>query len=340
MYYPVVYIFGVTASGKTRLSIDIWEELNKKNIKSEIVNCDSMQLYKGFDIGTGKVSKDIKDRVPHHLLDILEDTDECTVSRYISIATKTIDEIHARNSIPIVVGGSHMYIKGLIWKSLMDPTGQSPKIITNLEHLSNDELFTRLQILDPNRAKQLHCNDRRRVLRSLEIFYETGQTFNENISQYEFKLRYYPSILICIENLQIEHCINLRVHNMVQDGIFNEVILLKERLIENESSGILQSIAYKEFKPAIDILETLEDTHEVVKQCIKKLQLKTLQYSRKQRKYIKKHLMNTSTPVHKLVYKGTIIDNSSNMDANYLNDDLMWYNDIVMPAIKLIIDII
>lgn len=62
-----------------------------------------------------------------------------------------------------------MYIKGLIWKSLMDPTGQSPKIITNLEHLSNDELFTRLQILDPNRAKQLHCNDRRRVLRSLEV---------------------------------------------------------------------------------------------------------------------------------------------------------------------------
>ncbi|OII73148.1 tRNA delta-isopentenylpyrophosphate transferase [Cryptosporidium ubiquitum] len=132
-----------------------------------------MQIYKGFDIGTAKVSKEIRNTIPHHLLDVFDVNEDCTASKYISLAIPIIDGLISKNTIPIIVGGTHMYLKALIWESIIDSKTDNDvnPSIKDEEYLefTNRELFEQLSKIDPERASSLHINDRRKMIRGIEV---------------------------------------------------------------------------------------------------------------------------------------------------------------------------
>ncbi|CUV06679.1 unnamed protein product [Cryptosporidium hominis] len=311
---PVIFIFGTTASGKTRLSIDIWKYLDKKGFKSEIINCDSMQLYKGFDIGTAKVSKEIRNRIPHHLLDVFDIDEDCTASKYISIAVPIIDRLISQNVTPIIVGGTHMYLKALIWKSLIDSqtcSSVNPSIKDEeYSKFTNEDLLEQLSKIDPERALSLNINDRRKIIRGIEIYNTNGLTFTELKKIHPYKVRYNNSVLFWVRNNNVRECIDIRINEMINDGLLKEVFLLKERLLNcNKYIGLLQGIAYKEFIDILDKKTKIEDiSEEELNICIENLRIKTFQYSKRQEKFIKKHIINRGLNVNILEFDGEVSD--------------------------------
>ncbi|KRT85541.1 hypothetical protein AMK59_2458 [Oryctes borbonicus] len=162
---PLIIILGATGSGKTKLSLELAQKFN-----SEIISADSMQLYKGLDIITAKATPQEQKLVPHHLIDILHPHECYTVLDFRNKALEIINDLHMKNKIPIVVGGTNYYIESLLWKILVEDPGNPrisvPGISPNNEHeLSSEELHKRLQQLDPNMAKRLHPNNKRKILR-------------------------------------------------------------------------------------------------------------------------------------------------------------------------------
>ncbi|KAH8584310.1 tRNA delta-isopentenylpyrophosphate transferase [Cryptosporidium sp. chipmunk genotype I] len=312
---PVIFIFGTTASGKTRLSVDIWKYLDSKGFKSEIINCDSMQLYKGFDVGTAKVSREIRSTIPHHLIDIFDINEDCTASKYIRLAVPIIDKLISEHIIPIIVGGTHMYLKALIWESLIDSqtcNSVNPSIKDEeYSNFTNKELLEKLSKIDPVRASSLHINDRRKMIRGIETYNTTGLTFTELTKIYPYKVRYNNSLLFWIRNKKIHEYIDMRINEMINNGLLKEVFLLKERLLTcNKYIGLLQGIAYKEFITVLQNKANIQDiSEEELNVCIDNLRTKTLQYSKRQEKFIKKHIINRGLDVNILEFDVEVSDN-------------------------------
>ncbi|KAJ1610568.1 putative tRNA delta(2)-isopentenylpyrophosphate transferase [Cryptosporidium canis] len=178
-----------------------------------------MQLYKGFDVGTAKVSKKIRSEIPHHLLDVLEIHDECTASKYISLALPIVDRLICEGKVPIIVGGTHMYMKALIWESIIDSQAGNtvnPSIKDEeYSFLTNEELHKQLLEIDPERASSLHINDRRKIIRGIEIYKKTGLTFTESTKLHPYKVRYNNTLLFWIKNSRIKDHIEIRINQMI-----------------------------------------------------------------------------------------------------------------------------
>ncbi|KAH8739365.1 tRNA delta-isopentenylpyrophosphate transferase [Cryptosporidium ryanae] len=273
-----------------------------------------MQLYKGFDIGTAKVSKKIRKEIPHHLLDILDLDQECTSSKYVKLAVPIIDRLLKKRVIPIIVGGTHVYLKSLIWESIVSSSEdmELPPSLSDEKYsgLSSEELHRQLFEIDPERASSLHHNDRRRIIRSIEIFKKNNVKFSEICKIFPYKLRYENCLLFWIRNNRIEDNIETRVSEMINEGLLEEAFLLRERIINCEKfTGILQGIGYKELKDILLRRKKIKDiTEEEITEFKRKLKLKTLQYSKKQEKYIRKHLFRDAD-VKTLTFNGGMGDN-------------------------------
>jgi tRNA dimethylallyltransferase len=217
----VVVICGATATGKSDIAIEV-----AKSIGAEIINADSMQLYKGMDIGTAKLSLDERQGVPHHLLDILSVKEDSTVAWYQDLARKTIAEIHSRNQHAIIVGGTGLYIKAILDDLNFPDT--DPVIRARLEseaqEFGTDSLFARLQIEDPAAALAIDRANTRRVIRALEVIEITGKPFTANLPREDSSR--YPDAMqfgLVMEREHLRERIDLRVDQMWEKGFVAEV---------------------------------------------------------------------------------------------------------------------
>ena len=170
----IVCIAGPTASGKTALSIALAEMLN-----GEVVSCDSMQIYKGMDIGTAKPTLAERKNIPHHMLDVAEPWEDFSVSRYCETATPIIEDILARGKPAIIAGGTGLYMDALIRGNAFAPypsTGRREELEALADRKGIEAVLCKLREVDPDSAARLHPSDRKRIIRAMEVFLETGET--------------------------------------------------------------------------------------------------------------------------------------------------------------------
>ena len=266
MSKKIVVICGPTASGKTALSIAL-----AKAFDGEVVSADSMQIYRRMNIGTAKPTKQEMDGVPHHMLDVAEPGEAYSVSRYVEEATACVEDILARGKLPIVCGGTGLYIDGLIRGTDYQPAGTDNGIREQLdgewEAQGAEEMMARLAAVDPDSAARLHLSDKRRILRALEVYLATGETITvHNARTKEIPPRY-EAIMIGLntEPRQILYDrIDRRVGVMLEQGLLQEVqSLLEDGLLEGTAA---QAIGYKELLAYFRGEMTLETAADLIRQ--------------------------------------------------------------------------
>lgn len=235
MSQPLIIICGATATGKSSLAINLALEIG-----AEIINADSMQLYRGMDIGTAKVSLEERKGVPHHLLDILEVSQSASVASYQELARSKISEIWERGNPAIVVGGTGLYIKSIIDE--MDFPDTDPAIRARLEadaeQFGAAAMFLRLQEKDPEAAASIDSANMRRVIRALEVIEATGKPYSANLPE-DVSARYPEAIHIGLEvsRESLAPRILARVDHMWEQGFVSEVEnLIKQGLLEGATA--------------------------------------------------------------------------------------------------------
>lgn len=267
---PLIIICGPTATGKSDLALDLALEIG-----AEIINADSMQLYRGMDIGTAKLALDERRGIPHHLLDILNVSEDASVADYQLRARRVISEIHARGKAAIVVGGTGLYIKSIIDEMNFPET--DPAIRIRLEEeaeaLGTAELFSRLQLLDPEAAAAIDSANTRRIIRALEVFEVTGRPYSANLPSDESVL--YPNALhigLSMSRESLAPRIQARVTKMWEQGLVQEVsTLIEEGLLKGSTAqraiGYAQTIRLiqGEISEAMAIEETVTATRQYVR---------------------------------------------------------------------------
>jgi tRNA dimethylallyltransferase len=247
----IIIITGPTATGKSGLAVNIALELG-----GEIVNCDSMQVYRGMDIGTAK--PDIKEMmgIPHHLLDIVNPDDEFNASLYREYAVPVIKDILNRNRVCLVVGGTGLYIKSLLG-GLFDCPQSDPEIRERLnneyDNHGKDVLYERLKKVDPESASTIHPNDRVRITRSLEVFELTAMPFSSMVSGHLFGDCEFLPLKICLfyERDILYERINMRSIKMFESGLIKET----ERLLSKGYSPDLKPLKSIGYRHAIGYLK-------------------------------------------------------------------------------------
>lgn len=254
---------GPTAVGKTALSILLAKQLN-----GEIINGDSLQVYRQLDIGTAKVTEEEMQGIPHHLINIADIDQTYNASDFKQAAEEAIADILNRGKLPIIVGGSGLYIQGL----LSDMTfGHAPenleyrtKLQNELEIQGSESIWEKLNQIDPKAAENIHPNNSRRVIRALEAIHTSGILFSEQ--QTEEQPAKYDALLIALdcEREKLYQRINQRVDMMVEDGILKEARLLYE-IADKELNQAHKGIGYKEWFPYFDGTISLEEAKENVK---------------------------------------------------------------------------
>lgn len=242
----VIVILGPTASGKTKLSIEL-----AKNINGEIVSADSMQIYKYMDIGTAKPTEEEKQGIEHYLIDEITPDEEFSVARFQQLAIKYIDDIIKREKVPIVSGGTGLYIDSLIYNIEFGDTICDWELRENLKREAlekgNEYLHNKLKEIDPEAAEKIHMNNVKRVIRAIEVYTYTQKTISmhqkesrKNPSKYRFTI-----FGLTMEREKLYERINQRVDQMIEKGLVQEV----KKLIEmgyDKSTIAMQGIGYKE----------------------------------------------------------------------------------------------
>ena len=255
MKKPLIILSGPTASGKTKLSIML-----AKKIGGEIISADSMQVYKGCDIGSAKISIEEMEGVKHHLIDVLEPTDDFNVATFKSMAKDAINEIVSRNHVPIIVGGTGFYIQSVLYDVDFEASiGENPKLRAELEIEAKKKgpqvLYERLKEIDEESAKKLSPNDLRRVIRAIEFYEETKTPISiHNEEQRNKESSYnFAYFVLTDERDKIYKNINDRVDAMISNGLVDEVkgLISKGLSLDNVS---MHGLGYKE------IIEYLNDS--------------------------------------------------------------------------------
>ena len=236
-------VVGATGTGKTQLSLDLAEALATEGRSAEIVNADAMQLYRGMDIGTAKLPIDERRGIPHHLFDALEVTDEAAVAWYQDAARAAIAEIHARGADAILVGGSGLYVSGVLWDFRFPPRNEElrARLEAELESAGAGALFQRLRAADPVAAANIDPRNGRRVVRALEVLAQGGETHGGALP--EAPAFWHPATRILatqVERAQLVEMLDARVEDMWAAGLVDEVERLRGEGLE---SGVTASRA-------------------------------------------------------------------------------------------------
>lgn len=276
--YDVIAIVGPTAVGKTALSIEL-----AKKLDGEIINGDSMQVYRDLNIGTAKITPEEMDGVPHHLLDILEPTDSFSVADYQQAVREKITEIQARGKMPIIVGGTGLYVQAVLYdfrftEEKIDE-GVREAYYTELEKVGPEAMHARLAAVDPETAKAIHPNNTRRVIRALEMA-EHSDVKKSNEAQHQGEKALYHHLIIGLnmDREKLYERINLRVDIMLEQGLVDEVRGLYDRNIRDVQS--IRAIGYKELYDYFDGRETFEQAIENLKQNSRRYAKRQLTYFR------------------------------------------------------------
>ncbi|MFH7831759.1 tRNA (adenosine(37)-N6)-dimethylallyltransferase MiaA [Bacillus luti] len=253
----VAVIIGPTAVGKTKLSIDLAKALN-----GEVISGDSMQIYRTMDIGTAKVTKEEMDGIPHYMVDIKDPEDSFSVAEFQERVRKHIREITERGKLPIIVGGTGLYIQSVLFDYQFTDDAGDVIYREQMEKLALERgveyVHKKLQEVDPESAERIHANNVRRVIRALEIFHTTGEKMSEQIEKQKKELLYDVSLIgLTMDRAMLYDRINLRVDLMMEQGLLEEVEGLYNRGVRDCQS--IQAIGYKEIYDYFENRVSLEE---------------------------------------------------------------------------------
>lgn len=302
----VIVIVGPTAVGKTALSIDVAHMFN-----GEIISGDSMQVHVGMDIGTAKIHPSEMKSIPHHLIDCIQPDEPYTVAQFQTDVRQCIEDIHEREHVPIIVGGSGLYIESALYNFTFSEQKRDDMFTKRMEKIIEEKgiqpLFTRLKEVDPEQAAQIHPNNHRKVIRALEVYETTGKTMSET-QQANKPVPLYDILFIGLEmnRPELYERINHRVDVMIDTGLIEEVERLLRQGYRTEKS--MKAIGYKE------IIEYL-DGHITKEEAILKLQRNSRRFAKRQYTWFKNRL-----PVHWYNVTNGLIEVS-----NHINEDIAGF---------------
>ncbi len=264
----IICIVGPTASGKTGLAIEL-----AKKIDAEIISADSMQIYRGLNVGTAKVTKEEAQGIPHHLIDICNIDENFSVAEFKQMCYDKIEEIRSRGKNVIIAGGTGLYVNAVVYNMNFNEENVDLEYRKKLENIAkekgNDYLHSILENLDPITAKQIHKNNVKRVIRAIEMaqnvklksthMVEEEERIKKEKSKYDF-------LIFCInqEREYLYNRINLRVDLMLKDGILDEARKIYDMKLPNNNT-CMQAIGYKEFFPYFEGKITLEEAIDTLK---------------------------------------------------------------------------
>ncbi|MGN0654489.1 MAG: tRNA (adenosine(37)-N6)-dimethylallyltransferase MiaA [Oscillospiraceae bacterium] len=271
---PIIVIAGPTASGKTAVSIRLAKELD-----GEIVSADSMQIYKGLDIATAKPTKEEMQGIPHHLMSFVDNSEKFSVAQYLEKAREVIADIHQRGKMPIVVGGTGLYISSLVDNIIFDEISSDGEVRARLtkeaEEIGNEAMLQKLMEIDEETAKTLHPNNLTRIIRALEAYELSGLTMSELKRRSREEESPYNACMIGLnfhDRQKLYDRINLRVDKMAKEGMVEEAF----EFYKNERGNtVCQAIGYKELIPYFEGKATLDE-------CLETLKRETRRYAKRQ----------------------------------------------------------
>ena len=256
----IVVICGPTASGKTALGIKIAQQAN-----GEIISSDSMQIYKDMDIGTAKPTPEERAQAVHHLVDFVSPDQRYSVADFKKDATEKIEDILSRGKLPIIVGGTGLYVNSLIYNIEYKEEITDIEYRNELEKVDLETLYKQAQEIDPEATAKVSQNDRKRITRILEIYHTTGKTKTQMEAESRKEVKYdYKIFVLTPERDKLYERINLRVDLMMQAGLVDEVKQLLQKY--NEFPTAMQGLGYKEVKEYLDGEITEEEMVEKIKQ--------------------------------------------------------------------------
>lgn len=271
----IIAVAGPTASGKTALALELAERFN-----GEIISCDSMQIYRGMDIGTAKPNAEELSRIPHHLIDIADPCQHFSCAEYKILAESAVADITIRGKIPIFCGGTGLYLDAVLTGNRFPDCAADPDYREMLYKRDNIELFDLLQRTDPAAAEAIHMNNKKRMIRALEIYKTTGLTKTEWDARSRLEPPVYDSTVLVpdyedreILYQRIEH----RVDEMMERGLLEEVCRLK---LPRDSTAA-QAIGYKELNAYLDNLVTLD-------RAVNEIKVSTRNYAKRQMTWFRK----------------------------------------------------
>ena len=241
----ILVIAGPTAVGKSSFAVAVAEQVG-----GELVNADSVQLYRELDIGTAKPTDEQRERVPHHLFDVLDPDQESNVADYVRLASNAIAEIRERGKLPVVVGGTGMYIRVLV-HGIFDAPEPDEQIRQRYKDIAAEKgsphLHEKLQGIDPDLADNVHPNDAVRIIRGLEVFEQTGKPLSVHQREHRFKKPNYDALKVGLlrPRQELYDRINLRADQMIEEGLLDEYRGLIERGYDRELKP-LQSLGYRQ----------------------------------------------------------------------------------------------
>ena len=256
----IVVICGPTASGKTALGIQVAQQAN-----GEIISSDSMQIYKDMDIGTAKPTEEERAQAVHYLVDFVSPDERYSVADFKKDATEKIEDILSRGKLPIIVGGTGLYVNSLIHNIEYKEEITDIEYRNELEKVDLETLYKQAQEIDPEAAAKVSQNDRKRITRILEIYHTTGKTKTQMEAESRKEVKYdYKIFVLTPERDKLYERINLRVDLMIQAGLVDEVKQLLQKY--NEFPTAMQGLGYKEVKEYLDGEITEEEMIEKIKQ--------------------------------------------------------------------------
>ena len=278
----LIVVAGPTASGKTALGIALAKTMN-----GEIVSADSMQIYRGMDIGTAKATPEEQAEVPHHMLDVADPGENYSVSKYVEEATAACEDIFSRGRQPIVVGGTGLYIDALLAGRRFAGNPENGELRERLseeyDRSGGERMLERLRGVDPQRAQKLAPTDRRRIIRALEVYLLTGQSITEHDDVSRLQPPAYAALytVLCFsERGALYDRIEKRVDRMCEKGLFEETESLLERGVPEEST-CMQAIGYRQAAMALRGEMTRGEAIDLIKQATRRYAKRQLTWFRR-----------------------------------------------------------
>lgn len=271
----LIVVCGPTATGKTAQAIQIAKELD-----GEVISADSRQIYRGMDIGTAKVTVDEMQGIPHHMLDIIDPNEDFSVAQYKEIVQEKIKEISERGNMPILCGGTGMYIDAVVYDREFPKVPPNQKLRKELEKLSTEKLFAQIVNLDPDRAKELDQHNRPRIIRAIEIAKELGKVPARNTEKTKYDIEWH---YLDLPDDKLRKRIHLRNVERLESGLIEEVNNLHENGVAWDRLNSF-GLEYRYVSQYLQgEIKNKEDLVEILDQ-------KTWQYAKRQRTWFKKYI--------------------------------------------------
>ncbi|KAI8373023.1 IPP transferase-domain-containing protein [Radiomyces spectabilis] len=312
----IAAVIGTTGVGKSQLGVELC-----KALRGQVINADSMQVYKGLDIISNKMPAIERQGVPHHLMDFLDPEKEYNVTDFERDAALCIDKLTSEQQLPVVVGGTNYYIQSLIWQNTLSKSesprrSPSPERYSEFDNVLTSELYAQLCKVDPVMANKWNPSDRRKIIRSLKIFHDTGKPQGEIIKEQQEQLKRhglpakYKSLIFWLyaDPVKLNPRLDERVDKMIETGLFDEIQELRKRVVdgsvrlpgqdlEKYQRGLWQAIGYKEFDSYFTALEannsTSSDLDKIRQECTERMKAATRRYAKRQVQWIRNKLLPT-----------------------------------------------